>query len=83
MSIYGRTIVLDYTAWFSWTGSHGGVDTQGQKKGRRTGPLEGVCVVLTLDLASFSFWRYNPSPAFIFYYETGYKLFRLPLNLSL
>lgn len=43
LSIYGRTIVLDYTVWFTWTGSHGGVDTQGQKKGRRTGPLEGVC----------------------------------------
>lgn len=42
MSIYDRTIVLDYTVWFSWTGSHGGVDTQGQKKRRRTGPLEGV-----------------------------------------
>lgn len=27
----------------TWTGSHGGVDTQGQKKGRRAGPLEGVC----------------------------------------
>lgn len=43
MSIYGRTIVLDYTVWFTWTGSHGGVDTQGQKKGRRARPLEGVC----------------------------------------